>query len=187
MRISSKAAGLSVALVATLALAGCVQPPAPVIPTSEPRSTPVFKSDAAALAAAKKALDAYLVASDRILIDGGRGSNLLQNLATPTVQKEDEKGFAEFASKGWHSTGGTSIDAISLQSYSPSTSRDAIAVYACLDVSKVDVLDSKGDSVVSPSRPSLQQVQVTFDVSRTPSLRLLVSSEGPWSGSRVCP
>jgi hypothetical protein len=187
MRISSKVAGVSVALVATLALAGCVQPPPPVIPTSEPSSTPVFKSDAAALAAAKSTLMAYLATSDQILMDGGRGSSRLQDLATPTVQTEDEKGFDEFQTKGWHSTGGTAIDAISLQDYSPSTSRDAVAVYACLDVSKVNVLDAKGDSVVSPDRPTRQQVQLTFDVSKTSSTRLLVSSEQPWSGSRVCP
>ncbi|HEX3679638.1 MAG TPA: hypothetical protein VHU90_07950, partial [Galbitalea sp.] len=62
--------GILVAVTAMLVLAGCVQPPPPVIPTSGPSAAPVFASDAAALAAAKKAYLAYLAVSDQILIDG---------------------------------------------------------------------------------------------------------------------
>ena len=47
--------GIGVVATAVLALTGCVQPPPRVIPTSDPSAAPVFASDAAALAAAKKA------------------------------------------------------------------------------------------------------------------------------------
>jgi hypothetical protein len=43
----------------TLTVPGCVQQSRPVIPTAVPTSTPVFATDADALAAAKKTWEGY--------------------------------------------------------------------------------------------------------------------------------
>jgi hypothetical protein len=72
MRMRRIVIGIVAGAAVALALAGCVQPPSRVIPTSTPSAAPVFASDAAALAAAKKAYVAYLAVSDAVANDGGK-------------------------------------------------------------------------------------------------------------------
>jgi hypothetical protein len=186
MRITSKAVGLALAFAATLALAGCVQPPPHVIPTSEPSAAPVFKSNAAALAAAKKAYLAYLAVSDQILIDGGKNPERLLAVATASEFKTQEAGYAEAKSKGLHSTGGTIIDEISLQGYFPANRRAVVVVYACIDVSKVNVFNPAGKSIVSATRPPRATFETTFDLAAGSRSRLLVANEQPWQGASIC-
>jgi hypothetical protein len=157
-----------------------------VIPTSEPSVAPVFKSDAAALAAAKKAYLAYLAVSDQILIDGGKDPQRLLTVATPAELKSQMAGFNEEKSRGWHSTGGTTIDDIKLQGYFPNRRASVVIVYACIDVSGVDVLDSSRHSVVSSSRPDRATFQTTFDLANQSMGKLLVSDESPWQGESIC-
>ena len=177
-----------VAATAVLALAGCVQPPPQVIPTSEPSAAPVFASDAAALAAAKKAYVAYLAVSDQILIDGGTDSNRLLEVATPGELKKQVPGFDAEQANHWRSTGGTQIDEITLQDFESSSTdgKSIVTVYACIDVSKVDVLDSSGASVVSSSRPTESTFQTTFDLAGRHPVRLIVADEEPWEGPGIC-
>lgn len=186
MRIPRKAIGVALAVVATLALAGCVQPSPHVIPTSEPSSAPIFKSDADALAAAKKAYLAYLAVSDEVLVDGGKNPARMLNVVSPEELKIETPGFSEFMTKGWHSTGGTQIARLKLQGYYPASRTGIVVVYACIDVSKVDVVDSAGRSVVSPSRPTKQEFQTTFDTRSRNSKDLILASEIPWKGKSLC-
>jgi hypothetical protein len=140
------------AVAVLLALAGCV--PSASHPTAAPSAsaTPVFGSDAEALAAAEKAYAAYESVSDQILIDGGSQPERLKVVASETVYKTELAGFKRVADKGWRSTGGTTFDHFSLQSYAPHNLKNLIEAYVCSDVSKVDVLNSAGQSVVSASR-----------------------------------
>ena len=75
------AVGLAVVLAAAVGVTGCVQSGPAVIPTSEPGSTPVFSSNAAALAAAKKAYhsDTCQPSSDEVAADGGENRGTIQN------------------------------------------------------------------------------------------------------------
>jgi hypothetical protein len=186
MQITTRATGFVLAIAATLALAGCAQSPPPAIPTAEPSFAPVFKSDAEALAAAKKAYVAYLAVSDEILIDGGKDPSRLLTVATNGELNAQTPGFAEFMSKGWHSTGGTQIDQIRLQGYFPTLRKGIVIVYACIDVTNVRVLNREAESVVSSSRPSQQPFQATFDLAPPGSKHLILAAETPWNGSGIC-
>ena len=55
-----------------------------------------------------------------------------------------------------------------------------ITVYLCEDLSLVDVMDSKGKSVVSPDRGDSILLQVTFDFVESSSALMVAGSE-KWS------
>ncbi|HEX4058901.1 MAG TPA: hypothetical protein VHX87_11370 [Galbitalea sp.] len=186
MRITLKAAGLSAALIATLALAGCVQPPPPVIPTSAPSATPVFTSDAAALEAAKTAYTGYLAASDAVAHDGGTGLNRLRSWVSNRQFERDTKSFEEMQSEGHHTIGSSSFERATLQSSVASPDGGAVVVvYLCIDISKTMLLDSNGVNV-GKDRPLFIPLQVTFKSERPASAALDVDGSVPWSGADFC-
>ena len=110
MHIASKAAGLALAIAATLALAGCVEPSPPVIPTSEPSVAPVFTSDAAALAAAKKAYLAYLAVSDQVARDGGDNADRFAGVVTASWLSKEKASAATLKSTSRRQVGETAVD-----------------------------------------------------------------------------
>jgi hypothetical protein len=188
MRTRKKVIEIVAASLGVLALAGCVQPPPRVIPTSEPSTAPVFASDAEALAAAKTAYVAYLAVSDEILIDGGTNSDRLLKVATAAELKKQMPGFDAAIANHWRSTGGTQLDTIELQKFDSIALRgkSIVTVYACIDVTKVDVFDTSGASVVSPTRPTVSTFQTTFDLASRNPARLVVADEEPWQGAGIC-
>jgi len=188
MRIPPHSVALAATVAATLALPGCAQEPPPIIPTAQPTSAPVFRSDAEALAAAKEAYIAYLSVADQILVDGGDDPQKLLTVATSAELDHQIPGFVEERMKHWHSTGGTILDSITLQSFDPTRPPGSamITVYGCVDVSHVDVLDADNHSVVSPTRPKVSAFQTTFILVRRTPPRLVVSSEVPWQGAYTC-
>jgi hypothetical protein len=179
----------AVSLVAILLLAGCVPTDPIITPASEPDAAPIFASDEEALAAATDAFANYLSVSDEILSDGGVGAERLLKVATPTWVTEQAAGFEKAKRESLHTTGQTIFENVALQQYDRN-SIDGTAVvrlYLCVDLSGVDVLDSNGDSIVSPSRPDRTPVEVTFDSPNNDSTSpLLVSSEDVLGGRDFC-
>ena len=169
-----------------LALAGCVPTGTGGSASPTASATPVFASDAEALAAAEKAYAAYLTVSDQIANDGGKDPERLDGLAVGTLLSDDQDGFRSFVQKGWHSIGTTELTKTVLQSAdlgAEVSSEGAVTVYLCEDVSRVDVVDVNGVSVVSAARPGQQQFQVTLDLVQS---RLIPSEREPWTGSGIC-
>jgi hypothetical protein len=166
-----------------LALAGCVPVDSPSSASPSASATPVFASDAEALAAAEKAYAAYLKVSDAIANDGGKNAKRLEGLATGSLLSDDLEGFKSFAAKRWHSVGKTRLTTTVLQSANREVGQGAVVVYLCEDVSGVDVVDENGVSVVSAGRPKLQQFQVQLDFV---SSKLIPSDREPWTGSDIC-
>lgn len=186
MRTPFRLPAVTLVLVAALAVSGCTpDKPAPV-PSVSQSGTPLFASDEEALAAAEEAYAAYLAVSDRILMDGGANPERLLEVATSSVLEAQLDGFETAAANGWRSTGGTVVGNVSLERYDPNEIEATVLVYACIDVSLVDVLDSSGHSVVSEARPNRTPVESTFDASETTASRLLLSGEIPWSGANFC-
>jgi len=180
MRISP----LLVTVALLLALAGCV--PSDPHPSTSPSAsaTPVFASDAEALAAAEKAYAAYLKVSDQVANDGGKNPERLKSVATGSLLSDDLAGFASFLEKRWHSIGKTDLTKTVLQSADLTHGGEgAVVVYICEDVAGVDVVDQNGASVVSAERPELQQFQVTFDLVHS---QLTPSAREPWTGTNTC-
>ncbi len=167
------------ALAVVLLLTGCSAASPEAAPsTPSPSATPVFASEEEALAAAEEAYAAYVAVSNQVFSEGGINPERLNSVATGDFLADEMAGFERILANGWRSTGLTAFRDVVLQRYSPGSSTDIVGVYVCEDVSGVDVLDSSGASVVSPSRPETTVMQVTFDLGDENAL--LVSSREAW-------
>jgi hypothetical protein len=186
MRTKSRSAAVTLVLVAALAATGCTPeaPRANEKPT--PTSTPLFASDEEALAAAEEAYAAYLAVTDQIFADGGKNPERLLDVATQDLFDAQLEGYEDAAASGWTGIGRTKLDTVSLQSYDPLSTTDTVRIYACVDVSDVDVVDASGVSVVSPARPDRSPFEVALDVDGRSNMQLIVSTEKPWSGENFC-
>ncbi|MEO7123640.1 MAG: hypothetical protein ABI400_11100 [Lacisediminihabitans sp.] len=148
---------------------------------------PLFASDADALAAATKAYAAYLKASDQLLQAGGSGIERMESLVSGQSLEDERTSAKSFSEKGYRSEGETSFSNPTLQQSSSSPDGiGVVTIYVCVDVSKVDVLDATGQSVVSAARPDRQAFEVSFDKKLNKDGGLLVSSTDAWSGAGVC-
>jgi hypothetical protein len=174
----------AVALSAAV-LTGCTPEPEPVTTSPAPASTPVFASEAEALAAAEASYAAYQATIDAILATGGEAPEQISAFATGDALNGALASAADFQADGLHSTGAVKFKLEKVQRISPDGSNPVVVVYACLDVSDVDVLDSNGDSAVSSTRPPLQPLVLSFDLVGTEN-RLLVSKRDGWSGEDLC-
>ena len=173
------------AVAVLLSLAGCVPSDSHATAAPSASATPVFASDAEALAAAEKAYAAYQAVSDQIGADGGSDPDRLDGLAAGKLKRDDLSGYKKLRDEQWRVVGTTKISNATLQSADLSSNavKEAVIVYLCLDVGGVDVLDSAGQSVVAATRPEVQAFQVGFDRHGT---TLLPSSREPWTATDAC-
>jgi len=181
--VRASAAALAVALV----LVGCVPTTSPTSPAPRPSTTPVFATDAEALAAATKAYAAYVRVSDEILADGGNNPERIEQVASGEALDGALAGYSDFRQRGLHSVGDSKVGHVSLQKFSPESvsGKNLVTIYACLDVEGVDVLDQTGTSVVSTQRPPRQTFQVSVDW-RESKQQLFVTSRNPWVSGGIC-
>ena len=178
-------AGCATALVATLALAGCVPTPTPTPSTSAATDAPVFASDEEALAAATEAYAAYLKVSDAVGSEGGSNPERYDGVASGPALANASKSAGQFRDMGAHSVGVTSFEVADLQSWGYDRERGTfVTLYLCDDVSQVDVFDSNGASIVSPDRPD----RTPFEVSLTALVdsELQLASKDAWKGGNFC-
>jgi hypothetical protein len=172
------------ALAVVLLLSGCVPTAPPASPTPGARATPVFASEAEALAAATKAYAAYVKVSDEILAEGGNNPERIQEVATGVQLGADLSGFESARNGKVHSVGSTTFESVVLQQYDDKSDKGFVGVYLCEDVSNVDVVDAGGISVVTVSRPDRVKYQVTFDRSNDRSAELLVAKKTAWGDGK---
>jgi hypothetical protein len=171
-------AALALVGAVTLGLAGC----APVTHSTTsptPKSTAVFASDAAALKAAEKAYAAYLDASNATAQSGWMSAETYAKYETGDALEGDTSSASRYLERGLHQVGESTFDSMRLEQITRATVR----TYLCLDVSKVDVIDSTGKSVVPVGRVSRNPLEVTF-VIRSGALK--ISDSQSWSGSNFC-
>ncbi len=180
MRIIPRISGA--ALAVALVLSGCVPTTTPAGLSPQPSTTPVFANEAEALAAATKAYAAYVRVSDEIFAGGGINADRLEEVATGKQLKTNIEGFAEARSKKYKSSGGTTFDHVTLQSFLPGRVDDLVTIYVCDDVSLVSVFNSLGESVVSESRPDRAGYQAIFSYSGKSPTLLLLSDKESWAG-----
>jgi len=177
------------ALVVALVLVGCVPTTTPASTAPKPSATPVFATEAEALAAATEAYAAYVRVSDEILADGGKNPERIEQVSQRDARKSALEGFAKFRERGLLSTGVSKIGPLSLQQYLDGSANGIgiLTAFACLGVSDIDVFDSAGVSVVSPARPDFQAFELTFDSDNAKARGLVLSAATSWEGSGVCP
>lgn len=176
LRRTSLPSVLAVVVVATLGLGGCVAPEPAATPPPKEHAKRVFASDEA-LAAAEAAYGEYMAMTEEIMHDGGADPERLEGLVSADLLEFEVAGYVAMREKGWRGIGTVPFE-LTLQSFDESR----LIVYACDDVSGVQVVDGTGASVVSPNGQSRYAFEVEFDV--TDSLRM--TRKDLWSGGGVC-
>lgn len=173
----------ALAALLALPLAACTAPHAKPTPTATSASTPLFSSDEEALKAATDAYAAYLKMSDTISHDGGADPERIKPYASGEALQLTLKSAAQFRKAGAHSIGTTDFQGMQLQSRRPSGKE--VAIYACEDVSGVDVVNASGVSIVNPGRPTLSAFRVTLRA--VPNERKLkVEDRETWPLEGIC-
>lgn len=179
---------LLLAVTAALALGGCVAEPPVVIPDETASIEPVFASDEEALAAAEEALVAYYQVSDQIIIEGGVSPERLEDVATTEISDREAAGYKQLTERGWVGVGATSVDSVELQQLDQSAGvgDEVVTVYACVDISGFDLVDSSGTSVTSASRVLRTPFEIGFTRLGEDASGLVLSRKDAWTGEDFC-
>lgn len=152
-------------LVAVSACGGSdTDPPATAEPSSTSPSSPTTKaspsspSDAAS-ADATDALRSYFTAVDQLRSDPAADLKQLKSVATSAQLNAVTTLIGRSRDEGQRQTGTTAINELKVQSVNLDNSDPkagkvpTVVIDVCWDVTKVDVLDKSGKSIVSPDRP----------------------------------
>lgn len=180
-------APLALAAALLLALSGCVPTGSHPSPSPSASATPVFASDAEALAAAEKAYAAYESAVDKSLQTSS--SSGLEAVATGKALVAARRSVESFRSEGRTQRGVSLIRDVTPADLGPlvvaGRAGNEAQIYACLDVSKVEVVDASGLEVSNPGRQAVFPVLVSLLWS-VDKRGLLVSEESVWDGRNFC-
>jgi len=179
------AIALALLIVPVLALSGCTPTPPPAATQPKPSSTPLFASEEEALEAATEAYAAYELALDTAFMS--YDADPLKRVATGKALASASKSVDEYSRAGKKQAGYSKIDKVTAANLSGwvsfgSSERDG-QIYACLDVSGVDVTDANGASVVNNDSPRQFPTLVTITAAAG---KLLVSEESIWEGRNFC-
>ena len=177
------AAALAVALV----LVGCVPTTTPASPAPRPSATPVFATEAEALAAATEAYAAYVRVSDQITADGGADPERIAPHVTAAQLKRDRDVFAAYRAKKIVSVGSTSFDRLRLQRFDDrGRSGLDLVIYICLDLTKIRLIDSQMQDITPTNLDQPSPMQVTLRPDADQGNLLVVERSESWSGENFC-
>jgi len=180
-------------VVASLALSGALltacTPSAPVAhesktPAPSPSTTPIFASDAEALEAATAVYTKYLAAVDAIGHDGGTNPERVRPFVNAAGLQHQVDASKKMIAEHSHGVGDTKLNNTVLQSHDESTGAARVRIYACQDISAVDVIDPSGKSLVSENRADYIAYEVSLTTERGHGL--VIQSNKYWSGGGVC-
>jgi hypothetical protein len=160
----SWATGTLVLAAASACDDGAAEPPATAEPSSpsasSPRSSsPTSPADAAS-ANATELVRSYFTMVDQLRSDPAADLKELKSVATGTQLNAVETLIDRSRDEGQRQTGTTAINELKVQSVNldnadPKAGKvPTVVIDVCWDVSKVDVLDKSGKSIVSPERPN---------------------------------
>ena len=180
-------AWLSCAAAAAMVLGGCVQSNPRTINTPAPVITPMFASDAEALAAATDAYAAYVRVSDEITGEAGEGTQRIAPFVSKRQLKNEIKAFDYYSANSLSSQGHTKFDSVSLQSRVENLRGiSLIVVYLCSDVAGISLLNVAGTAVTSTALATRYPLEVEFIATgKTADLFLIDRSES-WQGKNFC-
>jgi hypothetical protein len=176
-----------VAMASVLLLAGCTGEGEGVPSVSRSgmgestKPSARFASQSEAAGAARKLYEEYLAASRRVSEQGGRGVSQLKPLVTPGDYSDELAGAKALATRHVVAKGPTKLIRFRLQR--ADLESGALTAYACVDLSKVRVLDARGTDVTPPGRPDRQTSLVKFDWFES---HLAIARNGTWSGQSIC-
>lgn len=148
-------AGISAALLMIAGLSGCTPEPEPT-----PTPTAAFASEEEAFAAAEEVYRAYIDASNHVNVSDPETFEPLFDLASGDFEAADRKSLSELHAENYTLRG--SVSMAHFDGVSSAYPYDVITATICVDVSKSDVVDSSGNSVVPTTRPDMNPLRVTF-------------------------
>lgn len=184
MRMAAAATALGLTLIAAAGLAACsdedpVQPPDP-----GPSRTPVFASEEEALAAAEALYGEYQAAANALGQSGWVEPAALEPFVRGDALDDERSASESFRELGYTQVGFATFDSFTLQQVEddgPGTVR--ITAYVCDDVTGVDVVDASGASIVAPTRPDRQALEIEVD---DEDGDLKISRSEAWTGQDFC-
>ena len=175
------------ALAVAFVLVGCVPTTTPASPAPRPSATPVFATEAEALAAATEAYAAYVRVSDEITADGGENPERIAPHVTAAQLKRDRDVFATYRAKKIVSVGSTSFDRLRLQKFDErGRSGLDLVVYICLDLTKIRLIDIQMQDITPTGLDQPSPMQVTLRPDADQGNLLVVERSESWSGENFC-
>ncbi len=175
------------ALVAALVLVGCVPTTTPASTAPKPTATPVFATEAEALAAATKAYAAYSKASDSVTFDGGKRPDRISRFVSSEQLTRELKGFLYYKENSVSSRGTSKFDSVRIESFAgQSRGNFELSVYLCSDVSTIRLVDSAGVDVTPQDLPRRSPMEVGFELGDRSHEKLIVSRSESWTGNDYC-
>ncbi|MFI8632233.1 hypothetical protein ACIGEP_06545 [Microbacterium sp. NPDC077663] len=142
-------------------------------PASAPTPTPTptgFASEEEAFAAAEATYRAYVDALNQVDLSDPATFEPVYALTTGEANATERKGLSDYHANGLSVSGETEITLLQGSAWKPET--DQVLLDTCIDVSRIDVVDSNGISQVSPDRPDVQTLRVTLTGSSGDDLKI---------------
>jgi len=161
---------LAAVALGALTATGCAPGPSPT-----PTPTPLFSSEAEAFAAAEETYRAYVDALNEVDLADARTFDGVSAWLVGETATSERKTLVEMQSRGLTKRGTTTFTSWEVTSVDADSGE--IQSHLCLDVSQVDLLDAQGTSVVPPTRPNLQPVDVSFRPAPTRTGLAIASSK----------
>lgn len=173
MTTQSRARAIAAAatLVAAVLTSACNDPATPTSSsttttptpsTTTTTSTPSLSPAEKDLKAAADTISRYWKVLDGLATNPTKSLNLVATVARDQAATQSRNTLGTYQAKGWTLVGQTAVKSASASTKDGQT----FAVTACIDVSKVNIVDKTGKSVVKAGRPDQQQY--TYTVEKAP-------------------
>ncbi|GAB2506509.1 hypothetical protein GCM10027064_00010 [Microbacterium petrolearium] len=157
-----------------LAVAGCAAAP-------EPEPTPSgFAREEEAFAAAEETYRAYVEAENAVDLSDPGTFEPVYALTTGDSLASVKEELTTLHAEEMRREGETSLASIS--PHDADLESGLVRMDVCLDVSSIDVFDAEGRSVVSPDRPDVQRLRVSFHLPPATTSVLIASTDGRADG-----
>jgi hypothetical protein len=164
------------------ALAGCSADSPKDLGTIEPTSASVGPEQSEQFVQrARKLYSDYLAVTQQIAEKGSKDFRRLRPLLSSKAYETEVNAFKSQEARGLRTTGPSEL--IRFRAQNVEERAGVIVAYACIDVSKVRVVDKSGKDVTPASRPDRQTFLPSFV---TEDGRLVLGENGTWSGASIC-
>jgi len=185
MWIIARASGA--ALAVALVLSGCMPTNTPTRPSPKPSGTPIFASEAEALAAATTAYAAYVKVSDEITADGGANPERIAPYVSASQLKRELVGFSTFSTNGYSTRGESKFENTRLEKYlHENAASNEVTIYLCSNASDIRLIDSVGTDITPAARADRQAFEVSFRTTGDLVKKLILIRNETWSNAGIC-